>query len=124
MKKASLLFVYIWLLMLMACSSSDDVATAVQYINALEEGDVATATSLVCPERADAIMSGLMDVSQEERGNFSFENVTCAARGGDVACGYTIAQQTAEETLQEFDRNVVFQFEDGLIWGFEEEVAP
>jgi len=56
MKKGTLLFLFIWLVLLMACSNGGDVATAVQYINALEEGDVETATELVCPERNDTIM--------------------------------------------------------------------
>ena len=124
MKGSSLLFVLIGLVLFVACSSSGNVDTAVRYLNALEQGDVDTATQLVCPERADMIMSGLRDVSPEERGSFSFENVSCAARGSGVACRYTIVQQTTEETPQEFERNVVFDFEDDLICGFEEEVAP
>ena len=123
MKKGTLLFLFLWLVLSIACSNSGDVAMAVQYINALEEGDVHTATELVCPERSDTIMSGLMGVSPEERGSFSFENVSCAAQGSDMACSYTIVQQTGDDTPQEFDRNVIFEFENDLICGFEEEVA-
>jgi len=49
--------------------------------------------------------------------------VSCAAQGGDVACSYTIVQQTGDDTPQESDRNVIFEFENDLICGFEEEVA-
>lgn len=108
---------------LAACNSGDNIATAVQYINALGEGDIDTATSLTGPERADTIMSGLLGVSEAERENFSFENVRCAARGGDVACSHTITQQIGDGTPQERDRSVVFQFDGGQICGFEEEVA-
>lgn len=124
MKKFSLLLAFVALLWLVACNDGGNVATAVQYLNALEQGDVETATDLACPERADAIMSGLMDVSEAEQGSFSFENVSCAARGSGVACRYTIIQEIADAVPQEFERSVVFDFENDQICGFEQQVAP
>ncbi len=123
MKKLILLIIFILLTGLAACSSGDNVATAVQYIEALEEGDIDTATSLACPERADDVMSGLVDVTAAERGDYTFERVSCAARGSGVACSFTITQQLDDETPSQFDRSVIFEFEGGQICGFEEEVA-
>ncbi|MAU00178.1 MAG: hypothetical protein CL608_23810 [Anaerolineaceae bacterium] len=123
MKKLILLITFVLLTGVAACSSGDNVATAVQYINALEEGDIDSATSLACPERSDEIMSGLVDVTAAERGDYSFETVSCAARGSGVACSFTIVQQLGDETPSEFDRSVIFEFDGGQICGFEEEVA-
>jgi hypothetical protein len=123
MKKLILLATFILLTALAACSSGDNVATAVQYINALEDGDIDTATNLVCPERADDVLSGLVDVTSAERGDYSFESVSCAARGSGVACSFIIVQQLDDETPSEFERSVIFEFDDGQICGFEEEVA-
>ena len=123
MKKVLLVFIFSLLGLLTACGGNDNVATAVEYINSLEAGDVDTATGLVCPDRADTITENLLARSQEERASYAFENVSCAARGEDVACRFTVIQETTDNTPAEFDRNVVFEFDDGLICGFEEEVA-
>lgn len=108
---------------LLGCGGATNVTTAVDYIDALEDGDLESAAVLVCPERSDDILDSLMEVSEENRENFDFRNVSCAAQGSDVACRYNIVQDTTVDNSQEFVRNVIFEFEDGLICGFEEEVA-
>ena len=124
--KKKILFSVLFLLLslvLVACGGADNVTTAVDYLGALESGDLDGAALLVCPDRREEITSALMDVSDENRENFDFRNVSCAARGDEVDCQYNIIQDTEAEETQEFVRNVVFEFEDGLICGFEEEVA-
>lgn len=126
MRKTFLVLLLIGLLggVLSACGAADageDVNTAVQYIEALNQRDIEAAHALVCEERADEITDALMGVDEEEA-DYSFENVTCQAQEDDVACRYTISQPTDEEEEQ-FDRNVIFEFEDGAICGFEQGAA-
>ena len=97
--------------------------TATQYMEALNTGNLEEAQELACPERADDIVAALMGVTSEERARFSFINLSCSPRGDEVSCRYTITQQTEDGTPVQSDRNVVFQFEDGQICDFEQEVA-
>jgi hypothetical protein len=126
MRKFFLVLLLIGLMsgVLIACGDTDageDVNTAVQYIEALNQRDIETANTLVCEERADEITDALMGVDDEEA-EYSFENVACQAQEDDVSCRYTIIQPTDEEEEQ-FDRNVIFEFEDGVICGFEQGAA-
>jgi len=110
---------------LSACGGEAHEDIAVQYLDALNQADLDAAAAYVCPERADDIVTALMDVSDPEQANVSFMNVSCRPEGEDVSCRFTITQETeaAETTGQQFDRQVVFQFEDNRICGFEEQVA-
>ncbi|MCA9971476.1 MAG: hypothetical protein KC425_14725 [Anaerolineales bacterium] len=120
--KMRLFLLLIGLLLLVACGGSSDVATAVDYLNALEMGDLDNAANYVCPARQDTLESAI--VTLNEANSFSYENVSCSQRGTDVACRFTVVQDTVtDDTPQQFDRQVVFEMEDGLICGFEEEVA-
>lgn len=108
---------------LTACDAGDNVAIAVEYIEALERGDLDTAAALVCDEREEEIANSLIEVTEEERDNFAFTNVSCTARGGDVECRYNIVQDTTVDNTQEFQRNVIFEFEGDQICEFEQGVA-
>ncbi|MFO7683236.1 MAG: hypothetical protein R6X34_24645 [Chloroflexota bacterium] len=112
-----------WLLL--AGCNSNDPGTAVQYINALNERDLETARSLVCPERQDDVAMGLISVADPVIEPFTFQNVSCSSRAGDVLCRFSIEQRTEEHifTNEQFTREVVFKFEDGKVCGFEEQVA-
>lgn len=110
---------------LSACGGEAHEEIAVQYLDALNSGDLDAAAAYACEERADDIVAALMDVSDPEQANVSFMNVSCRPEGEDVSCRFTITQETeaAETTGQQFNRQVVFQFEDDRICGFEEEIA-
>lgn len=121
--------VVVWLflslgLLLVGCSS-DSPETAVQYLEALNQRDLETARSLVCEARQDDVTMGLTTVDDPEAEQFEFNNVSCSSRGGDVMCRYYIKQFTeaAEATGVQVERQIVFEFEDGKICGFEEQVA-
>ena len=108
--------------LLLAGCAQDNSELALNYLAALDDGDTVAASQYVCEERADAIASAI--VTDMEEANFNFQNVTCSARGDDVSCRFNITQDTAaEETAQQFLRQITFEVEDGKICGFEEEVA-
>jgi hypothetical protein len=104
---------------------NDDVATAVNFLQALNQRDVTQAAEYVCPERQDEIVGGLLTVSDPAAETFNFQNVSCSAQGDGVLCRYTIDQLTegADLRSEQYARQVVFAFEDGRICGFEEQVA-
>ncbi len=125
MKRIWMILFALTLVLLLAGCDDDDVGTAVNFLDALNQRDVTAAASYVCPERRDDIVGGLLTVIDPGAETFNFENVTCEGRGGDVLCRYTIDQVTggADLTSETFSRQVTFEFEDGLICGFSEQVA-
>lgn len=124
MKKFAPLLIGLTLAMLIGCSGGSP-AVAVQYLEALNERDLETARELVCEARQDDVTMGLTTVDDPTVEPFSFSNISCTARGGDVACRFVIEQETeaADNTGTEQMRDVIFRFEDGKICGFEEQVA-
>ena len=128
MKRITMLLSVMAILMFAVSScNSDNVATAVDYLAALNEGDTDRAAELACAEQADEIASSLMTVSAEEQAAVEFQRVSCSQRSVDeVACRFTIVQEGTDlnnDTTVEQDRSVVFDIEDGRICGFTEEVA-
>ena len=113
-------------LLFTACGQDEEsnADTAILYIEALNRGDVEDASNFVCEEREDEITEGLMSVG-DENPNVIFDNLSCEARGEDARCSYTIRQDTAnvQDTGRELLREVIFNFEDGKICGFEEPVG-
>ncbi len=117
----------LFIFFLVACGGNN-VTTAVDYLNAINERDFDAAAALACEERADEIIDGLLSVSPEERQSIEFERVSCSQQAGDeVLCRFTIVQVETEinneDTVFEEDRSVVFEMEDGRVCGFHEEVA-
>lgn len=107
-----------------ACSSGPNkVEMAVRYLDLLNDGDAQAAADLVCEERADDLAAAVMSVTESERATFTFQNVSCQPRGGDVLCRYTIEQEQEDDTPIETSHNVIFSFENERICGFEEQVA-
>lgn len=127
MKSKLLVFILLVSVGLMTAACQDNSVLALDYLAALNDGDLERAAELVCPERQDEIAEGLTSVTAEERENFNFQNVTCAQRGADVSCRYTIIQEGTElgqdDTPDTFERSVVFEFENGRICGFEEQAV-
>lgn len=125
MRKVNLLLLVIVAIMLGGCSENR-VNIAVEYLDAINSRDLATAQALVCPARQDDVSMGLMSVDEADAASFAFVNVSCSARGGDVLCRYTIQQETqsAEVTGVQNPREVIFNFEGDKICGFEEQVTP
>lgn len=123
-KKLILLALLLGSLLLAGCGSNN-TDTAIDYLEALNQRDLDTARSLVCSQYEDDVAMGLMTVDDPEVEPFSFSDVSCAARGSDVSCRFTISQLTeaADTTGVEQTRQVVFEFENGRVCGFEEEVA-
>lgn len=122
-----ILLTLLFILGLLLSACQDNSVLAIDYIAALNDGDLERAAELVCPERQDEIVEGLMGVTEEERETFNFQNVTCAQEGADVDCRFTIVQAgTAigqNDTPNQFERNVVFEIENGRICGFEEQAV-
>ena len=121
---------FVGLLLLVGCAQDDDVDNTViaqRYVENLGEGNLDDAAELVCEERADTIATAM--VTEENQENFSFENLSCSQRGDGVACSFTVrqnppAEDAAGTTVREsYNRSVIFSFQNGLICGFEEEVA-
>ena len=125
----------LWLLMglavlgVVSCAAGDP-GTAVAYLDALNSRDLETARDLVCEARQDDVTMGLVTVDDVQVEPFEFTNVSCSAQGGDVLCRFTIRQATEHDAVsgvsgidQSLAREVVFNFEDGRICGFEEQVA-
>lgn len=116
------------MLLLTACTSQNDVSTAVNFLDAMNSDNVEEALDYVCPERADEIVSGLFDTSALETASYDVQNVSCQARGDAVQCRYTIVQETlpeepAENRPIQSERAVQFEIVDGKVCGFEEQVA-
>lgn len=123
-----LLFMSVTLFGLASCANGDP-GTAVAYLDALNTRDLETARSLVCEDRQDDVTMGLVSVDDVQVEPFEFTNVSCSAQGGNVLCRFTIRQATEHDAVsgvsgidQTFAREVVFNFEDGRICGFEEQV--
>lgn len=123
-----LLFMSVALFGLASCANGDP-GTAVAYLDALNTRDLETARSLVCEDRQDDVTMGLVSVDDVQVEPFEFTNVSCSAQGGNVLCRFTIRQATEHDAVsgvsgidQTFAREVVFNFEDGRICGFEEQV--
>lgn len=112
-------------LLLLAACAANNVDTAVEYLEALNARDLDRARALVCEEQEDDVTMGLTTVDDPQVEPFTFSNVSCAARGADVSCRFTIEQFTQSEqtTGVTQTRQVVFRFQDGKVCGFEEEVA-
>lgn len=107
---------------LVAGCTENNADTAVAYLQSLSAGEAEAASDFVCTERADEIASAM--ITTPENSSVQFENISCSQRGAEVACRFTVTQQSNTlDPAQQFDRQVVFQIEDGLICGFEEEVA-
>lgn len=114
----------------LASCAAGDPGTAVAYLDALNSRDLETARDLVCEARQDDVTMGLVSVDDMQVEPFEFTNVSCSAQGGDVLCRFTIRQATEHDAVsgvsgidQSLAREVVFNFEDGRICGFEEQVA-
>lgn len=124
MKKLILLLLLLGGLLLSGCGSNN-TDTAIEYLDALNQRDVETARSLVCSQYEDDVTMGLTSVDDPEAEAFAFSEISCAARGSDVSCRFAISQLTegADTTGVEQTRQVVFDFENGRVCGFEEEVA-
>ncbi len=124
-KKIIMLLIVTVSVLLTGCASGDQVNTAVEYLEALNTRDLETAQALVCDTRQDDVAMGLTTVDDASEEEFEFSNVSCAAQGDDVMCRFVIEQypQGAEDTGVQSNRQVVFNFEDGRICGFEEQVA-
>lgn len=123
-----LLFMSVALFGLSSCANGDP-GTAVAYLDALNTRDLETARSLVCEDRQDDVTMGLVSVDDVQVEPFEFTNVSCSAQGGNVLCRFTIRQATEHDAVsgvsgidQTFAREVVFNFENGRICGFEEQV--
>lgn len=112
------------LFLLVGCGTNN-ADTAVRYLEALNQRDIEAARGLVCEVREDDVTMGLMSAGDLQQPSFSFSNVSCTARADDVLCRFTIEQFTegAELTGIQRARQVVFDFEDGKVCGFEEQVA-
>ena len=126
--RTALFSLFIMLIFGLVACAEDNVATAVSYLGALNEGDLDQAASLACAERADEIVDSLMSVEPEEQASVEFQRVSCSQQASDeVACQFTIVQEETdinnEGTFFEQERNVVFNIEDGRICGFHEQVA-
>lgn len=123
MKRIFTVGLLLFTILLVGCTG-DNVATAVEYIEALNQRNLEEVNDYVCAEQADEITESLMSVTGSEDA-FSFVNVSCAARGGDVLCRYSISQESLEDEDVNItqDREVTFEFEDGQICGFEQQVA-
>lgn len=124
MKKLILLLLISISVLSMGCASGDEVNTAVAYLEALNTRDLETAQSLVCDARRDDVTMGLTTVDDPPQ-EFEFSSISCAAQGDGVMCRFVIQQypQGEEDTGVQLNREVVFNFEDGRICGFEEQVA-
>jgi len=111
--------------LLSSCGGNEDAGTAVTYLEAMNEGDVATATELVCPARADDVTMGLISVNDASEPEFSFNNISCSETGSGVECRFVVEAVTMGDEGEFFQQNrsVIFEFEDGKICGFEEQVA-
>lgn len=120
----SLLFFTV--LLATACGQNN-AATAVNYIEALNDQNIELATEMTCPEVSDVLVDSLMTVEEDDWETIEFQRVTCSQLSANEAdCRFTIRQEDTDinnETVFMQDRNVVFNFEDGLICGFEEQVA-
>lgn len=122
MKRLSiLLLVCLTLFALASCGDErSHAATAVEYIEALNRQELDRLSAYVCDERVDEVTAALMTVSDAEQGAFSFDNVSCEARGNDVLCRYTLRQDVGAAGTREV-REVTFAFNaDGEICGFAE----
>lgn len=113
------------LFLLLAGCNANNADTAVRYLEALNQRDLQTAENLVCPARQDDVAMGLTTVSDPQGEQFNFENISCQPQGDGVACRFSIQQTTQDAPLTgtENARQVVFNFEDGKVCGFEEQVA-
>ncbi len=123
------LFMSLCLFGLASCAA-EDPGTAVAYLDALNTRDLETARDLVCEARQDDVTMGLVTVDDVQVEPFEFTNVSCSAQGGDVMCRFNIRQATEHDAVsgvsgidQTFAREVIFNFEDGRICGFEEQVS-
>lgn len=131
MKKIILFLLMMSLLLLGVASCAEgDPATAVAYLDALNERDLEAARELVCEARRDDATMGLMTVDDPQVEPFEFTNVSCSMQGGDVQCRFNIEQKTEDNDVTGAlgpdvtqTREVVFEFEDGRICGFEEQVV-
>ena len=120
----------VWLILLCTCllllsCNKNDPETAVQYLEALNQRDLKRAEALVCKARQDDVAMGLTTVDDPDAQSFDFSNISCASRGSGVMCRFVIKQYTADAQLtgMEQERQVVFEFKNGKICGFEEQVA-
>lgn len=111
-------------LFLVGCGAADP-DLAINYLSALNQRDLETASALVCEARQDDVTMGLTTVDDPNVEPFMFTNVSCSARGTDLMCRFTVEQETeSQETIiVQQTRQVVFEVENGRICGFEEEVV-
>ncbi|MBK8905210.1 MAG: hypothetical protein IPM53_28770 [Anaerolineaceae bacterium] len=130
MKKFLLLLFMSLLLFGVASCANGDPGTAVAYLDALNNRDLETAQKLVCEARQNDVTMGLVSVAGAPVEAYEFTNVSCSSRAGDVLCRFTIEQKTVRDDIGGVagidvtrSRQVIFEFEDGLICGFEEQVA-
>jgi len=110
---------------LLAGCTGDNAATAVQYLDALNQRDLETAQSLVCDARQDDVAMGLTTVDDPTVEPFAFKNVSCTSQGSGVLCRFVVDQRAEDQAFTDVEnsREVVFHFEDGKVCGFDEEVA-
>lgn len=109
------------LLVLTACATGQQqIEDTVNFLNALNQGEVEEAREFLCEEQADEMIEGLASVSDEERQQWEFQNINCQSYSGNVLCQYQIVQELEDGTLEQLDHEVVFEIEDGQLCGFAE----
>lgn len=124
-----MLFILLAMLMLVACGNSEEddeaVDNALNFLQAINAGDIERARELSCEDRHAELEQGLMS---QDREAFNFSNISCEGDADSVTCDYTIVQDEvgpeadpAQDTQQFV--SIIFDMEDGKVCGFEEEVA-
>lgn len=103
--------------------ASDNADIAVDYLTAVNDRNLTEAEDHICESRLDELKEGLLSATTAGRAQYTFENVSCGPRGDDVRCTYNIVQDIDTSQEDRFSRDIIFEFEDGKICGFQEGVA-
>lgn len=96
-----------------------------RYLEALNERNLSAVQGLVCQAYVDDVTMGLTAIDDPDEETFDFSNVSCAPQGDDVMCRFVVEQltQSVDVTGVERMREVIFNFEDGKVCGFKEQVV-
>lgn len=123
-----ILFIFLSIFMV-ACGNSEEddeaVDNALNFLQAINAGDVERARELSCEDRHADLEQGLMSQNPEV---FNYSNISCEGDTNSVTCDYTIVQDEVgpqadpAQDIQQFV-TITFDMEDGKVCGFEEEVA-